>query len=145
MPPVHDVSNTGAVSGAGPSRAWLATGALLGLLTVAGAALSAHLPDRLLAPGGRESLRAAVQVLGWHGAALLAAALWMRDVGRRWIVHVACACLLAGTFCFCAGVCVPALGGPHLGRLAPTGGILQMAGWLLLAVSTLRRPRRGRA
>ncbi|WP_428376788.1 DUF423 domain-containing protein [Lichenicoccus sp.] len=125
-----------------PSRAWLAAGALLGLLTVAGAALSAHLPDRLLAPGGRDSLRAAVQVIGWHAAALLAAALWMRDAAWRRLVHVACLCLLTGTACFSIGVCVPALGGRHLGRLAPTGGILQMAGWLLLAISTLGRPRR---
>ena len=128
-------------STAGPSRAWLAAGALLGLLTVAGAALSAHLPDRLLAPGGRESLRAAVQVMGWHAAALLAAALWMRDADWRRIVHAACVCLLLGTGCFCIGVSVPALGGPHLGRLAPTGGVLQMAGWLLLALSTLGRLR----
>ncbi|WP_171033914.1 DUF423 domain-containing protein [Lichenicoccus roseus] len=125
---------------AAPSRAWLATGALLGLLTVAGAALAAHLPDRLLAPDGRASLRAAVQVIGWHAAALLVAALWMRDAGRRWIVHGACLCLLLGTVCFCVGVAVPALRGPHLGRLAPTGGTLQMAGWLLLALSTLGRP-----
>nr|WP_321984597.1 DUF423 domain-containing protein [uncultured Lichenicoccus sp.] len=117
-----------------PSRIWFAAGALLGLLTVAGAALSAHLPDRLLAPGGRESLRAAVQILGWHAAALLAASLWMRDAAWRRMVHAACLCLLAGTACFCIGVCVPALRGPHLGPLAPTGGILQMAGWLLLAI-----------
>ncbi len=127
------------------SRAWFAAGALLGLLTVAGAALSAHLPARLLASGGRDSLRAAVQVMGWHAAALMAGALWMRDAAWRWMVHGACLCLLVGTVCFGVGVCVPALGGPHLGRLAPTGGTLQMAGWLLLAVSALGRPRTGRA
>jgi uncharacterized membrane protein YgdD (TMEM256/DUF423 family) len=124
------------------SRLWFVCGALLGLLAVASAALAAHLPDRMLAPGGRDSLRAAVQILGWHAASLLAAALWVRETGLPRIVHLAAVCFLVGTLCFCAGVAAPALGGPHLGRMAPVGGSLLMIGWLLLAASALRGPRR---
>ena len=119
----------------GAARSWFATGALLGLLGVASAALVAHLPDRMLAGGGREVLRSAVQILGWHAAALLAAALWLREGVRRGLVHLAAWCFLIGTACFCLGVAVPAFGGPHLGRVAPTGGTLLMVGWALLAAS----------
>jgi uncharacterized membrane protein YgdD (TMEM256/DUF423 family) len=123
------------------TRPWFACGAVLGLLAVASAALTAHLPDRMLATDGRESLRSAVQILGWHAAALLAAALWLRETGLRRLVHLAAGCFLVGTVCFCAGVIVPALGGPHLGLTAPTGGSLLMLGWLLLAASALRGAR----
>ena len=119
----------------GVSRGWFACGALLGLLSVACAALVAHLPDRMLAAGGRESVRSAVQILGGHAAALLAAGLWLRESALRRLVHLSAWCFLVGTSCFCAGVAVPALGGPHLGRLAPTGGTLLMIGWALLAAS----------
>ena len=140
MAPDHDTATrpappAAAATTSGAVRSWFACGAVLGLLTVACAALVAHLPDRLLAAGGREALRSAVQILGWHAAALLATALWLRERVARRLVHLAAWCFLAGTACFCAGVAVPAFGGPHLGRLAPTGGTLLMIGWVLLAAS----------
>ena len=123
-------------------RLWFACGALTGLLAVAAAALTAHIPERMLAPGGREALRSAVQIIGWHAGALLAAALWLDQMGlgqggRPRLIHLAAACFVIGTVCFCAGVAVPAFGGPHLGRVAPTGGSLLMIGWALLAASAI--------
>ena len=117
---------------------WFGCGAVTGLVAVACAALAAHLPDRMLHAGGREALRAAVQMLGWHAFALLGSALWLRESGLRAAVHLAAACFTAGLLCFCAGVAAPVLGGPDLGILAPTGGTLLMLGWALLAASTLR-------
>ena len=131
-------SNRFSSSGFPWGRCWFASGALLGLLAVASAALAAHLPDRLLQPGGRESLRAGVQILGWHAAALLACGLWLRETGSRALVHLAAACFLAGSVGFCVGVAAPAVGGPHLGRAAPVGGSLLMLGWLMLVASALR-------
>jgi|GEM_PF-325687 len=125
------------------SRGWFACGALMGLLTVAAAALAAHLPPRLLAGGGRAALQAAVQILGWHAGAILAAALWMREAGRPVLVHLAAAGFLLGSACFVIGVAVPALRGPHLGRLAPTGGTALMLAWALLALSAWPRHREG--
>ncbi|WP_428391974.1 DUF423 domain-containing protein [Lichenicoccus sp.] len=121
---------------AGAGRAWFGAGAVMGLCAVAFAAVSAHLPERMLHAGGREALRAAVQMLGWHAAALLACGLWLRQGGRI-AVHLAGACFVAGAVCFTVGVAVPVLGGPHLGILAPTGGSLLMLGWASLAVSAL--------
>ena len=121
------------------ARAWFASGAMMGLAAVASAALAAHLPDRMLHAGGREALRAAVQMLGWHAAALLASALWLRHSGLRAAAHLAAACFVIGALCFVAGVATPVLGGPDLGIVAPTGGTLLMLGWALLAISTLRQ------
>ena len=126
-------------------RAWFGAGSVMGLCAVAFAAVAAHLPDRMLHAGGREALRAAVQMLGWHAIALLACALWLRQGGVRQLrrgrfrvaLHLAGACFVTGTLCFTVGVVVPVLGGPHLGILAPTGGSLLMLGWASLAVSAL--------
>ena len=120
---------------AAAARLCFAAGALTGLLSVAAAALAAHLPDRLRATGGREELRAAVQILGWHAGALLASGLWLVQSGRPRLVQLAAGCFVVGTACFCVGVTVPAFAGPHLGRVAPTGGSLLMIGWALLAAS----------
>ncbi len=123
------------------ARAWFACGALMGLATVASAAVAAHLSERVLHAGGREALRAAVQMLGWHALALLAAALWLPQSGLAALLHLAAACFIAGTLCFCIGVVVPVVGGPHLGVLAPSGGSLLMLGWVFLAASTVKGRR----
>ena len=142
-PATRITSDAGAEAARGldANRGWFACGALMGLAAVSSATVAAHLPEHLLQPGGRESLRTAAQILGWHAAALLAAALWLPQGGLRRLVHLAACCFVIGSLCFCTGVDVPALGGPHLGRLAPTGGSLLLIGWALLAASTLRRRR----
>ena len=124
------------------SRVLLACGALLGLLTVAAGALAAHLPDRLLAPGGRELLRSAAQMQGWHVPALLFCGLLM---GRRPdpLLRLAGLGFLLGLACFCAGVDSLAFGAgwvPLIGHAAPFGGTVLMLAWLLLAIATLRQP-----
>jgi len=126
-----------------PARWFAALGALLGLLTVAMGALAAHLPERMLAPGGRDMLRSAVQMQGWHALALLAVGLL---VERRdgILLRLAGAAFLLGILLFCLGVYVlafRALGATAIGHAAPWGGSLLMIGWALLAAACLRRPR----
>ena len=142
MPPFHpDLGTTPSSPDPGAARAFLVSGAVLGLLTVAMGAVSAHLPDRMLAPGGRELLRSAVQMQGWHAPALLACGLlagW-RDGALLRLAGIA---FLLGIACFCAGVYAlgfdgGALWAQALGHVAPLGGSLLMAGWLLLAAACL--------
>ena len=126
------------------ARPFLVGGAVLGLLTVAMGALAAHLPDRALAAGGREMLRSAVQMQGWHVTALLATGLlaeW-RPGGR--VLQLAGWAFLLGIACFCAGVYALAFArgsgwAQAAGHAAPFGGSVLMLGWLLLAVACLRR------
>jgi uncharacterized membrane protein YgdD (TMEM256/DUF423 family) len=122
------------------SRAMLCCGALLGLLTVAMGAVAAHLPDRLLAPGGRALLRSAVEMQGWHIPALLVCGL----LADRPALRVAGAGFLAGLGCFCAGLYTLAFGIGGTGgiaRLAPVGGTILMAAWLMLAICCATRRR----
>ena len=124
------------------ARAFLACGALLGLLTVAIGALAAHLPDRLLAPGGRTLLHSAVEMQGWQVTALLACGLLARR-RRDWVLRLAGLGFLVGIACFCAGVDALAFAAgagwaQAVGHAAPFGGSVLMLAWLLLAVAALR-------
>ncbi|WP_419728505.1 DUF423 domain-containing protein [Lichenicola sp.] len=132
-----------------PGTAWprllLIAGALLGLATVAMGAVAAHLPDRLLAPGGRPMLASAVQMQGWHAMALIATGLLLdRPVRSAWVLRLAGIAFLLGIVCFCAGVYALAFAGGEswartVGHAAPFGGSVLMLGWLLLAWGCLRR------
>lgn len=115
-------------------RGWVALGGLAGLLAVAAAAGAAHLP---VEAGEARAIASAVQMQGWHALALLGCGLWGARGGR--LVHAAGAAFTLGTLLFCGTVYAGALGGPHLGILAPVGGSLLMLGWALLGLSALRR------
>jgi uncharacterized membrane protein YgdD (TMEM256/DUF423 family) len=119
------------LTGTHMDRFWVALGALAGLLAVGAAALASH------APGwGGQAMRDAVQILGWHALALVAAGIWARRGG--WLAHGAAAAFLAGTVMFVGAVFALNLRGIRLGALAPAGGITLMVGWALLALSALR-------
>ena len=125
------------------SRLFLVSGAVLGLLTVAMGALAAHLPDRMLVSSGREMLRSAVQMQGWHVAALLATGLLIERRGG-WALRLAGSAFLLGIVGFCAGVYALAFAGGSawakaVSHAAPFGGSVLMLGWLLLAAGCLRR------
>ncbi len=114
-------------------RGWVALGALAGLLAVAAAAGAAHLA---VDAGEVRAVGAAVQMQGWHALALVGCGIWGARGGR--LVHAAGAAFAVGTLLFCGTVYAGALGGPHLGVLAPVGGTLLMLGWLLLGLSAIR-------
>lgn len=127
----------------GWSRGFLAGGALLGLLTVALGAVAAHLPDRLLAAGGRPLLRDAVEMQGWHVPALLACGL-LAQRRRDPLLRLAGCGFALGIACFCAGVDGLAFAGgaawaDAVGHAAPFGGTVLMLSWALLAAAVLRR------
>ena len=98
-----------------------------GFLGVMLAALSAHGdPERARMLGSVAAL------LGWHAPAFLA---W-----RGWGgAPLAPALWAAGLLLFGGAVLTRAFTGASLGWTAPSGGILLMAGWLLVALAALRR------
>ena len=117
-----------------PYRAWVAAGALAGLLAVAAAAGGAH-----LAAGGGTAARAvgsAVQMHGWHALALVGVGLWGTRGGV--LGHLAGIAFSLGLLLFCGSIYLGALGGPHIGPVAPVGGTAFMLGWVLLGASALR-------
>lgn len=118
-------------------RLWLISGALAGLVAVGLSAWAAHgLPARL-EPARMTAVQNALTMQGWHALALLIAGL-MAERGRR-IANFAAAAFLGGMILFCGAVWLSALNGQSLGPIAPSGGLLLMLGWALLALAAAKR------
>jgi uncharacterized membrane protein YgdD (TMEM256/DUF423 family) len=115
-------------------RLWMAIGALAGLSAVTMAALTAHGLEGL-DPAAQQMVRSALEMHGWHALALLACGLWAPRGGR--LADAAGAAFAVGLVLFCGAVYPLALDGIRLPLVAPIGGTLLMAGWLLLCLSIL--------
>lgn len=114
-------------------RTWIFIGALFGLGAVAMAAVAAH---AIADPASTRIVEAGIQMEGWHALALIGIGLWSPKGGH--LANFAGAAMAVGTLLFCAAVYCHGLAGLSLGMIAPIGGTLTMAGWLLLALSGLR-------
>jgi len=116
---------------------WLGIGAMNGLLGVAAGAFGAHfLKDRLNADL-LITFETAARYQMYHALALLAVAVVIhaRPSGAA---SAAGWCLLLGIVLFSGSLYGLALGGwKWLGPITPIGGLLLMAGWLMLAVAAL--------
>lgn len=114
------------------STRWLPfSGAMLAAAAVALSAYASHGAD----VAARDQLALAAAFAFGHGLAL--AALGAR-VSRR-LGMVALSALLLGTLLFAGSLVAAQLLGMTT-RLAPFGGMLLIAGWLLHAVDALRKP-----
>ncbi|WP_424139078.1 DUF423 domain-containing protein [Roseomonas chloroacetimidivorans] len=116
------------------SRLWIAAGSLAGLLAVGLSAYAAH--GLTLDPARTRMIDNALTQQGWHALALIAAGILAERWGG-WVVNGAGAAFLLGMILFCGAVWYVALTGRSLGSVAPTGGMLLMLGWLLLAVAAV--------
>ncbi|KAB1076331.1 DUF423 domain-containing protein [Methylobacterium planeticum] len=119
-----------------PERLILGLAGLAGLLGVAASAAAAHRAEA-------ESLRIAAQFLLFHAPALVGlAALAGGGLIRVPLTRIAAAALGLGLVLFCGDLSMRALARtPLFPMAAPSGGLLLMAGWLLVAVSGLLRTR----
>jgi uncharacterized membrane protein YgdD (TMEM256/DUF423 family) len=106
-----------------------AAGALCAALAVALAAYAAHAANGT----GQGLLQIAAVLLFGHGVALAALARGAQARRRR----VALVALLAGSLLFAGSLAMHALAGVQL-HLAPTGGLLMIGGWVLLAIDLFR-------
>lgn len=116
-------------------RVWIGAGGVFGAGAVAMAAVAAHgLPGKL-DPAALRQVESAVQMQGWHALALLAVGL-MAARGN-WAAQAAGMAFVLGLLLFCGAVYGLALAGWHLPGVAPAGGMLLIAGWLLLVVAAV--------
>lgn len=120
-------------------RFWVALGALNAALAVAMAAASAHVPVLLAASN---YLPSAVSMHQFHALGLVAVGLLLRNTGaNRWWL-AAGALFALGLLLFCFNLYARALWDFNALRpLVPAGGSCFMAGWLLLAVGVLTKPK----
>ncbi len=117
---------------------WFALGAFLAAGSIAAGALGAHALKRVLDAPALEL---------WHTAShyLLVGGIGLLALGLAAAVRPAAGwpaagwCLLAGTAVFSGTVGALALGAPRwLGAVTPVGGVLLIAGFVLLGVAALR-------
>ncbi len=117
-------------------RAWLAAGAVSALMAVAMGAAGAH-----AVPGDAQAalwLDKASRYQMYHALALVLVALLSAHRPGR-ILDGAGIAFVAGTLLFSGSLYAMALFGAAATLLTPTGGLCFMLGWLLLALSALRR------
>ena len=116
-------------------RAFLALGALSALLSVAAGAFGAHALRERLTPDMLAVFETGARYQMYHALALLAVA-W---AAGRWPSTAAVAAgwlFVAGTVVFSGSLYLLALTGARKwGAVTPVGGVLFLAGWLILLFS----------
>ncbi len=114
-------------------------GAVSGLLAVALGAFAAHALETRLDADRLATFQTAADYQLVHALALIAAA-WVGTVGRPVQARAAARAFLLGTLLFCGSLYLLAVTGVGwLGAITPFGGVLFLAGWLMLALAC-RRP-----
>jgi|SRR5690606_684608 len=122
----------------------IAAAALLGALGVAGGAFGAHaLSTQLTQTGMTQTWETAVLYHLVHAVAALAAGLAAlakaETLHATWLRRAAW-CWLAGVVLFSGSLYALALDGPRLlGPVTPLGGLLLLAGWLMIAATAWRK------
>jgi uncharacterized membrane protein YgdD (TMEM256/DUF423 family) len=110
--------------------------AFLGFLAVALGAFGAHALRARLTPGDLDIWRTAASYHLIHAVALLAVALAGARVRAGRLV---CWCWTAGIVIFGGSLYLLAATGLRwLGAITPLGGVAFMAGWLILAVTSVK-------
>lgn len=121
---------------------WLAiAAAVLGLTAVLFGAVGSHAVD-LAAAGAEQRWNTALQIHFFQAAALMALAglSASQSGGKLWFMSGLLQ--LSGTLLFCGNLYLRALQIELLpGWVTPTGGLVLLAGWLLLVVILLKKLR----
>jgi uncharacterized membrane protein YgdD (TMEM256/DUF423 family) len=120
-------------------RRFILIGSILGMTAVGLGAFGAHILKTILTEYQVQIFETGVRYQFYHTFALIAAAFLGRWVGSRW-TSIACWLFLAGIVCFSGSLYALALIdvlamqalAPVLGPVTPLGGLLFMAGWLVL-------------
>jgi uncharacterized membrane protein YgdD (TMEM256/DUF423 family) len=106
---------------------WTLVGGLIGLCGVAAGAFGAHGLKAVVTPNRLETFEVAVRYQMYHALALLLAGL-LDARAAAW-------CFLAGTVIFSGSLYLLVLTEQRwLGAVTPVGGLVLLAGWVLLAL-----------
>ncbi len=119
----------------------IAAGALLAALAVVAGAFAAHALRARLAPEALALVDTASRYQLMHALALVAIGL-LQAIRPSLAAKLSAGAFTAGVILFCGSLYALALGAPRfLGMVAPVGGTLLIAGWLLLAAAAFMRSR----
>ena len=121
------------------ARAMATSGAALALLGVALGAFGAHALRASLSPSDIAIFETAVRYQMYHAVALFGVA-WLATKLVDPLMDWAGWLLVAGTVVFSGSLYLLVLTGTRwLGAITPVGGLMLVAGWLLVVVALLRR------
>jgi uncharacterized membrane protein YgdD (TMEM256/DUF423 family) len=122
---------------------FMAAAALLLAIATALGAVASHALEGRLDADALHSLGTAVDYQFIHSLGLLTLAIYAAGQKTSKPLGLAALLLLAGILLFCGGVYASSLDGPGwIARLAPTGGVSLIAGWLLVACTLLNQALR---
>jgi uncharacterized membrane protein YgdD (TMEM256/DUF423 family) len=114
---------------------WLGVGALLGFAGVAAGAFGAHALRSRLAPDLLAVFEVGVRYQMYHALALLLLGLWGTRLGAG-SLRLAGLCFTGGVLVFSGSLYALALSGQRwLGAVTPLGGLLFLAGGVVLVVA----------
>ncbi len=120
-------------------RLFFSLGAVSGAVAVAAGAFGAHGLKLRLTPDLLAIFDTAARYQMFHALALLAAG-WAVSRWPGTSARAAGWCFIAGTLVFSGSLYALSLSGVRaLGAITPVGGVLFIAGWLLLAIAAWRR------
>jgi uncharacterized membrane protein YgdD (TMEM256/DUF423 family) len=123
-----------------PGALVLATGACLAGLGVAAGAFGAHLLKDSLGGPGRELWETGARYQMYHGLALLMVGRLLSRHPTR-LLWMSCGFFAGGILLFSGSLYLLALTDERaLGLVTPVGGAAFLAGWLCLALASLRPP-----
>ncbi len=125
--------------------AWVAAGAVLGLLGVVMGAAGTHALEGRLDTDALDTLETAVRFQMYHAIALVAVG-GLGSVWKSRAVAITCGLLTFGVVVFCGSLYLIAFADIGVfGAVAPVGGLSLMAGWGTLAVGAIRHLAGGKA
>jgi uncharacterized membrane protein YgdD (TMEM256/DUF423 family) len=124
-------------------RVFLVCGSLFGLIGVGAGAFGSHALRAKLPPERLATFEVGVRYLFVHAFALLAVE-WFRAAGPDQVAESwAGVCFVVGTVLFSGSLFALALtGAKRWGAVTPLGGVVLVAGWVLLVVAALTAPLR---
>lgn len=119
----------------------IGVGAILAFLAVALGAFGAHaLKDNFAAERYEKTWETATQYQMYHALALIAIGILAHEsfIGASSQFTWAAYCFISGTILFSGSLYVLSITGiKKLGAITPIGGVLFLAGWVLVALATL--------
>ena len=125
------------------TRALIAIAGLLGAVAVAAGAFGAHGLRDIIDPQALDWWKMATSYLLTHMVGVLALAglsATREPAMTRPTYQRAALCMVAGAVVFSATLYAMALGAPRwFGAVTPVGGVLMIAGWLLIFAGALQR------
>ena len=119
---------------------WFGVAAVFAFLSVALGAFGAHVLSETISSGAMITYQKGTKYMMFHSIALFICSFGISLLPEEKLLHKAAFLFLGGIIIFSGSLFIIAITGIRsLGLLTPFGGILQLSGWVLLAIIGFKR------